>query len=29
MQARYLPMPYAASARMADTMRHVMHDVST
>ena len=29
MQARYLPMPYAASARMADAMRHVMHGVST
>ena len=25
MTARYLPMPYAPSARMADAMRHVMH----
>ena len=28
MMARYLPMPYAPSARMADAMRHVLHDAA-
>jgi magnesium chelatase subunit D len=28
MQARYLPMPLAQSARMADAMRQVVHDLS-
>ena len=28
MMARYLPMPYAPSARMADAMRLVLHDAT-
>jgi magnesium chelatase subunit D len=28
MQARYLPMPLAQSARMADAMRQVVHDLT-
>ncbi|MFM2241131.1 MAG: hypothetical protein RJA69_2505 [Pseudomonadota bacterium] len=29
MSARYLPMPVAQSARMADAMRHVLHDTTS
>jgi len=29
MTARYLPMPYAPSARMADAMRLVLNDTAS